>query len=186
MVAPVRETVSQTMASLLLHMPRSSILDVHRVFSDMVFQDSSTVNGNEPKMNGSRTKKNNAPTHVWQVRHSGLLGMKYEVAVRKDLLDPNEEKGDMVLKGVLDAALLGCVVPILFFLLKSHVSSLRLGDPDDDVRSVAASCLIPIVKELVERLPESLTDTLLVLWGCLADMKDDLGTSVSAVMELLG
>jgi hypothetical protein len=62
----------------------------------------------------------------------------------------------------------------------------RLGDPDDDVRSVAATCLIPVVRQLVDQLPESLNDMLIVLWNCLSDMKDDLGTSVSAVMDLIG
>jgi TATA-binding protein-associated factor len=109
MVAPVRETVSQTMASLLLHMPRSSILHVHRVFLDMVFQQSIPSISNELLVsNGKGSKKNGkASTHVWQVRHSGLLGMKYEVAVRNDLVDPKEEGGKDILKGVLDASLLG-------------------------------------------------------------------------------
>lgn len=62
--------------------------------------------------------------HVWQVRHAGLLGIKYEVAVRSDLVtvapprdpdvkaedvemsEPNDQ-GREVLKGVVDAAVLG-------------------------------------------------------------------------------
>jgi hypothetical protein len=62
----------------------------------------------------------------------------------------------------------------------------RLGDGDDDVRSVAASCLLPVAVHLVEQLPESLDRVLTVLWGCLSGMKDDLSSSVGAVMELLG
>jgi TATA-binding protein-associated factor len=61
-----------------------------------------------------------------------------------------------------------------------------LGDRDDDVRSVAASCLLPVAGHLVEQLPESLGDVLLVLWRCLCDMKDDLSSSVGVVMDLLG
>jgi len=61
-----------------------------------------------------------------------------------------------------------------------------LGDKDDDVRAVAASCLLPIASSLVEHLPEALDRVLLVLWNCLSDMKDDLSSSVGAVMELLG
>lgn len=61
-----------------------------------------------------------------------------------------------------------------------------LGDRDDDVRSVAASCLLPVAGHLVEQLPESLGDVLLVLWCCLCDMKDDLSSSVGVVMDLLG
>lgn len=62
----------------------------------------------------------------------------------------------------------------------------RLGDQDDDVRSVAAACLTPIAQQIVERLPEELSAVMAVLWSCLADMKDDLGSSVGAVMDLLG
>lgn len=62
----------------------------------------------------------------------------------------------------------------------------RLGDKDDDVRSVAASCLLPVAGHLVTQLPEELSRVLAVLWSCLRDMRDDLSSSVGAVMELLG
>jgi TATA-binding protein-associated factor len=61
-----------------------------------------------------------------------------------------------------------------------------LGDRDDDVRSVAASCLLPVAEHLVEQLAEPLDRVLIVLWRCLCDMKDDLSSSVGAVMDLLG
>lgn len=64
--------------------------------------------------------------------------------------------------------------------------SYRLGDRDDDVRSVAASCLLPVAGHLVAQLPEELSRVLAVLWSCLRDMRDDLSSSVGAVMELLG
>jgi TATA-binding protein-associated factor len=38
----------------------------------------------------------------------------------------------------------------------------------------------------VEQLSDSLDRVLLVLWNCLSDMKDDLNSSVGAVMDLLG
>ena len=56
--------------------------------------------------------------YVWEVRHVGLLGIKYEVAVRSDLVDDCAVKaegaeadtsGKEVLRGVVDAAVLGCV-----------------------------------------------------------------------------
>ena len=65
-------------------------------------------------------------------------------------------------------------------------NSSSLGDRDDDVRSVAASCLLPVAAHLVTRLPEELGRVLAVLWSCLSDMKDDLSSSVGAVMDLLG
>lgn len=61
-----------------------------------------------------------------------------------------------------------------------------LSSDDDDVRSVAASCLLPVVEDLVQQLPEELTQLLSVLWHCLSDVKDDLSSSVGAVMDLLG
>ena len=39
---------------------------------------------------------------------------------------------------------------------------------------------------LVTQLPEELSRVLAVLWSCLRDMRDDLSSSVGAVMELLG
>lgn len=54
------------------------------------------------------------------------------------------------------------------------------------MRAVAASCLLPITAQLVEQIPEELPRVLNVLWACLGDMKDDLGSSVGSVMDLLG
>ncbi|EPQ58588.1 SNF2 chromatin remodeling protein [Gloeophyllum trabeum ATCC 11539] len=172
-VAPVRETVSQTLASLLLHMPRRSVLHVHSILLQMIRQN----------FGADESKANDPHTLVWEVRHAGLLGIKYEVAVRSDLVEAASTEEDIkaedglaasdlsgkeVLRGIVDAAVLG------------------LGDRDDDVRSVAASCLSPVASHLVQRLPEALCQVLSVLWNCLRDMKDDLSSSVGAVMDLLG
>lgn len=67
-------------------------------------------------------------------------------------------------------------------LLKNN----RLGDRDDDVRAVAATSLLPVAQHIVEQIPESLDQILIVLWHCLSDMKDDLNSSVGAVMDFLG
>jgi TATA-binding protein-associated factor len=110
-VAPVRETVSQTLASLLLHMPRRSVLHVHSILLQMIRQDF-------PPPNQGKGKPDEKG-HVWEVRHAGLLGIKYEVAVRSDLFDiPAVEAdgscidagGRDVLHGVVDAAILGSVL----------------------------------------------------------------------------
>ncbi|KAJ3567398.1 hypothetical protein NP233_g6399 [Leucocoprinus birnbaumii] len=182
-VAPVRETVSQTMASLMLHMPRRSLLHVHQILLQMIRQDFVVVTSgkSESKKKPSRRMKDDVErNHVWEVRHAGLLGIKYEVAVRSDIFDDaggmKQENGAIapsqagkdVLGDVVEAAILG------------------LGDRDDDVRSVAATCLLPVAQHLVEHLPESLERILVVLWHCLNDMKDDLSSSVGAVMDLLG
>ncbi|KAF7985005.1 hypothetical protein HWV62_9992 [Athelia sp. TMB] len=176
-VAPVRETVSQTLASLLLHMPRRSVAHVHSILLQMIKQDFPVV---VKAVKGKAIDQERS--HVWEVRHAGLLGVKYEVAVRTDLFETESVKeedvkkedddmgegGKQVLRGVVDAAVLG------------------LGDRDDDVRAVAASCLLPVTSHLVDQIPDSLDRVLVVLWGCLKDMKDDLSSSVGAVMELLG
>ncbi|KAJ7261289.1 hypothetical protein B0H12DRAFT_1048120 [Mycena haematopus] len=202
-VAPVRETVSQTLAALLLHMPRRSVGHVHAILLQMIQQDVPAppqANGNGKTRGKGRKASTTAEpekTHVWEVRHAGLLGIKYEVAVRNDLFAPKarvkpeegttamavdgevnreqeesdsefDENGREVLRGVVEAAILG------------------LGDRDDDVRSVAASCLLPVAEHLVQQLPEALDRVLVVLWHCLSDMKDDLSSSVGAVMDLLG
>lgn len=54
------------------------------------------------------------------------------------------------------------------------------------MKSVAASCLLPVAEHIVQQLPESLNQILVVLWQCLSNMKDDLSSSVGVVMDLLG
>ena len=54
--------------------------------------------------NGATGSK--AAEFAWQVRHAGLVGIKYEVAVRPDLFD-DPMNGKEVLKGVVEAAVSG-------------------------------------------------------------------------------
>ncbi|QRV86508.1 TBP associated factor (Mot1) [Ceratobasidium sp. AG-Ba] len=174
-VAPVRETVSQSLAALLLHMPRRSVLHVHSILLQMIGQDApESASPAKPSKARTKAKDKDKDKHtngvgiVWEVRHAGLLGLKYEVAVRRDLVEVEHDDAKDVLQGVVSAALIG------------------LGDNDDDVRSVAASCLVPIAAEIVKRLPDTVPGVLKVLWASLQEMKDDLGSSVGAVMDLLG
>ena len=62
----------------------------------------------------------------------------------------------------------------------------RLRDKDDDVRSAAAATLAPIADLIVGNLPVELQEIVTVIWDCLGDLKDDLSSSVGAVMDLLG
>ena len=112
--------VSQTLASLLLHMPRRSVLHVHRVLLQMIRQDFtlSFKDTDIPRQQGAHEKG-----HVWEVRHAGLLGIKYEVAVRSDVVEDELVKmevdevevapgalvysGREILQDVVDAAILG-------------------------------------------------------------------------------
>lgn len=62
-----------------------------------------------------------------------------------------------------------------------------MRDTDDDVRSVAASTLLPITETLAAVLPRGELAALVnTLWDCLTDDTDELGSSTAAVMDLLG
>jgi len=105
--------------------------------------------------------------YIWEVRHAGMLGMKYAVAVRRDLLDNDSVYAAEMLENVVNAVVLG------------------LKDEDDDVRAVSASTLIPISSNFVNKLPQRIPDLVNVLWDCLAVLKDDLTASTACVMDLL-
>lgn len=165
-------------------MPLRSVGHVHSILLQMIRQEFTLPS--KVKV-GKKDDRN----HVWEVRHAGLLGIKYEVAVRSDLFDaPKDEEsgeaGRAILTGVVDAAVLGYINFLGRRCYRLLNVFLRLGDRDDDVRAVAATCLLPVASHLVERLPDSLDRVLAVLWTCLRDMKDDLSSSVGAVMDLLG
>ena len=142
--APVRETAAQALATLLPFMPTSSVLSVQRILIAMVEQDGAPPSrGLDVKYEPAGSTTSERGKYVWQVRHSGLLGLKYLVAVKGELLragaSAKEEDGDVImrepvkkeeedvemgettvaeggvkmLKGVVDAALLGYVLSLL-------------------------------------------------------------------------
>ena len=91
-------------------MPRRSLLHVHSILLQMVKQDFCMPS--HSKTTTSKGGKN----HIWEVRHAGLLGIKYEVAVRNDLFNVNfeqdaevkaEDTGKDALREVVDVAILG-------------------------------------------------------------------------------
>lgn len=143
-VAPIRETISQTLAALLKHLPQDSVKSTFTILSSLVFQE-------------------NLPVKAWEVTHGGMLGLKYLVAIRKDILTSSPELLDSIVAAVLHG----------------------LADDDDDVRAVGAATLIPIATEFVQSRPQSLSHLLDVLWDCLADLRDDLSASTGSVMDLL-
>ena len=156
-VAPVRETASQTLASLLRHTPDQSVEIVHSLLHSMIYQSHCSKDLHSPARKGD-------PHFIWEVRHAALLGLKYFVAVKKDLLS-NLDNG--ILKKVVDSTILG------------------LADADDDVRSVAAATLLPIVDLVVHLLFETVPSILDAIWESLTQLKDDLCSSTSGVMGLL-
>ncbi|KAK9476188.1 hypothetical protein V1514DRAFT_199606 [Lipomyces japonicus] len=146
-VAPIRESAAQTLGALLIHLPKETVLETFKVLCILVHQ-------------------NDADFSVWEACHGGMLGLKYLVAVRKDLLlDP--ECGSKILDGVVASVMHG------------------LDETDDDVRAVSAATLVPIASEFVSMRPESVENLIEVVWECLANLKDDLSASTGSVMDLL-
>lgn len=145
-VAPIRETVGQTLGALLIHLPATTVYAAHRILLRMVIQ-------NDLKL-----------THKgWAVCHGGMIGLRYLVAVRNDLLLRDSD----LIDGVIQAVMKG------------------LGDLDDDVRSVSAATLIPIAKEFVNLRPEALDGLINIVWECLSNLGDDLSASTGQIMDLL-
>lgn len=134
-VAPVHETCAQTLGTVLHHMTNESVLKVFSILIKLQEQNE------------------------WQVRHGGLLGLKYMLAVRKDMA----------------TELLPHTLP---WILKG------LQDGDDDVRAVAAAALLPVAEFLGTTFPNQVAVILTILWDILLDL-DDLTASTNSVMCLL-
>lgn len=145
-VAPIRESVGQTLGALLSHVAEETAISAYRVLRKMIFES-----------------KNSTLPPSWEVSHGGMIGLRYLVAVRKDLLLANGELIDGVVAEVTNA----------------------LAHYDDDVKSVSAATLLPIASELVTLRPHMMGELISVVWGCLLDMQDDLSASTAAVMDLL-
>ncbi|KDR13008.1 TATA-binding protein-associated factor 172 [Zootermopsis nevadensis] len=95
----------------------------------------------------------------WEARHGGLLGLKYLLAVREDLVSE--------------------ILPMAF----SHILE-GLADPVDDVGAVAASALIPVAPKIVSDLPDQVEATVHRLWDLLLE-QDELAAACNSFMGLL-
>lgn len=170
MVAPVRETAAQALATVLSVMPKSSLTSVLRIIGEMVSQ---------PSRQQSPSVPSSRKAYYWEVRHAGLIALRYVVTARRsDLVGPSvlsaPSRPDMplaenqILQDVLNTALIG------------------ICDKDDDIRGAAAASLLPISHEIIERLPKpSLVQLLTSLIRTLHDLQDDLSNSVGSVLDLL-
>ncbi|KAF2449709.1 hypothetical protein P171DRAFT_427878 [Karstenula rhodostoma CBS 690.94] len=144
-VAPVRETTGQALGALLQHLSPENVLATFHVLNRLISQE-------------------NAPTHaLWQIAQGGMMGLRYLVAVRSDLL----LQDDTLMDGVLNAVIKG------------------LGDSDDDVRAISAATLIPVANEFVEMRPDRLKELINEVWACLSSLTDDLSASTGFIMDLL-
>lgn len=145
-VAPIRETVGQTLGAVAQYLSLESVKGVYNVLYRLIMGDVAVEKH-----------------HIWQAAHGGMIGMRYLVAVRNDLLLQDDELVD----GVLNAVVKG------------------LGDLDDDVRAVSAATLIPVAQEFVDRRPKRLDELIHIVWDCLSNLSDDLSASTGSVMDLL-
>lgn len=136
-VAPVRETCAQVLGTLVKAIDETK---VHRIV-DILLQLIRHKN-------------------EWEVRHGGLLGLKYVFVVREELL------------------------PI--YLPKS-ISDILLGllDAVDDVGAVAAATLIPVAMWLPKLLNATQVSSIVkMLWDLLLD-QDELTSACNSFMGLL-
>ncbi|XP_010547370.1 PREDICTED: TATA-binding protein-associated factor BTAF1 isoform X2 [Tarenaya hassleriana] len=134
-VAPVRETCAQALGAAFKYMNPSLVYETLNVLLQMQCRPE------------------------WEIRHGSLLGIKYLVAVRQEMLQD----------------LLGYILP---------ACKAGLEDSDDDVRAVAADALIPAAGAIVSLRGQTLQSIILLLWDILLDL-DDLSPSTSSVMNLL-
>ncbi|KAL6054603.1 TATA-binding protein-associated factor [Balamuthia mandrillaris] len=134
-IAPVRETCAQALGAFLKHISADSVYPIIQVLLTL------------------------AQRSEWEVRHGGILGLKYVIAIRTDLVET-----------------------ILPRVLPPVVN--RLKDCDDDVRAIAADCLLPIAETIACSYGDQLPALLCILWEILLDL-DDLSASTASVMTLL-
>lgn len=96
----------------------------------------------------------------WEVRHAGVMGLKYFLVVREDLIPIYLP---IIIKDILDSLL----------------------DSVDDVSSVAASALIPIASHLPKLLSKDQVSAIVkMLWNLLLD-QDELAAACNNFMGLL-
>lgn len=134
-VAPVRETCAQSLCAILKLMTDNRCNGALKILLQLLNHDE------------------------WEARHGGLLGLKYLLAVRDDMIDQ--------------------LLPEAFpYILKG------LSDTVDDVGAVAASALIPVVSKLVQLVPDYITIIVTKLWDLLAE-QDELAAACNSFMGLL-
>ncbi|KAI9711455.1 MAG: TATA-binding protein-associated factor mot1 [Chrysothrix sp. TS-e1954] len=147
-VAPIRETAGQTLGAILKHMSPSSIQAVFVILRSLVMQEILGIENHK---------------RVWQACHGGMVGMRYLVAVRSDVI-------------LADSSLMDSVIEVVMR---------GLGDFDDDVRAVSAATLIPVTEDFVKTRPSALSSLINIVWDCLSNLSDDLSASTGFVMDLL-
>ncbi|KAJ6635131.1 TATA-binding protein-associated factor [Pseudolycoriella hygida] len=135
-VAPVRETCAQVLGTVLKEMSIDNVKYTVMILLKLIKQNE------------------------WEVRHGGLLGLKYMLVVREDLLQT-------FLPFTINDILMG------------------LFDSVDDVGAVAASTLTPIASWLPKLLTAVQVSSIVkMLWDLLLD-QDELTSACNSFMGLL-
>ena len=134
-IAPVRDTAAQVLAAIARYMDSGAVKQILSILLTL------------------------QQHHEWKVRHGGLLGVKYLVAVRRDLI----------------ATLLPELLPVI---------CAGLQDTSDDVRAAAAEALAPVSGDLVKLHFENVSNVVRILWDTLIEL-DDLTVSTSSILTLL-
>ncbi|XP_018561856.1 TATA-binding protein-associated factor 172 isoform X1 [Anoplophora glabripennis] len=134
-VAPVRETCAQALCGVLKLMNVPACNGVLKILLQLLDHQE------------------------WEARHGGLLGLKYLLAVREDMIDVYlPESFPFILQGLSDAV--------------------------DDVSAVAASALIPVAEKLTKLVPGSVPLVVTKLWDLLSE-QDELAAACNSFMGLL-
>lgn len=135
-IAPVRETCAMVLGTVVKKMPESKVMNVIEILLKFIEQKE------------------------WEVRHGGLLALKYLVVVREDLI--------------------GVFIPIILEYI-----SVGMKDPCEDVGAVSASILIPIASHLPNILSnDQIQNMITLLWDLLLD-QDELASACNSFMGLL-
>lgn len=134
-VAPVRETCAQVLGLVISLLTTEGVNQVVSILLQLL------------------------QCQEWEARHGGMLGLKYLLAIRKDMI----------------CTLLPTVFDPIFNGLKDNA---------DDVSAVAAAALVPVKDALMNLMPEKVPIVIGFLWEALL-LLDDLSSSTGDLLMLL-
>ncbi|KAI5804374.1 hypothetical protein EDC01DRAFT_627231 [Geopyxis carbonaria] len=135
-VAPIRETTSQTMGALLLHLSPRSVHSVYHTLYRLVMQQDLALD-----------------RPIWQVCHGGMLGLKYLSAVRTDMLTQNTS----LLDGVVTAVMQGLADMDDDVRAVSAATLIPIAQEFITLRPEAVDGLINVVWECLSHLKDDLS-----------------------------
>lgn len=166
-VAPVRENAAQVLATLLIHLDDASILKTFSALCELIEQPQHTaIQIKTEAINQliGRKPADRAQT-IWEAKHGGLLGLRYFVSIKTELLMSNID--------ILNRT-------------SQIVLSCLCTQGDDDVQTVAAATLVPITSAVVKQSSNNvITELVKILWTVLGEGRDDLSAATGAIMDLL-